>query len=168
MQTPRHAFNSRRGVVFGILSFSVRIGRTHQQRLKLGQELQPLLLRCVSKPFQRSKIAQLYCSPTTLAMLVDYINLFKFRKSLPLVGKRSRHGLKAQQAPSPGHRPGWVNRRECALKGQKRLKTSVANIRFCPCRAHLRLSTYPGRCPGLRAFAPPGRALNASSQSNIL
>ena len=33
--------------------------------------------------------------------------------------KRSRCGLKAQQAHSPGHRPGWVEAMKCALQGQK-------------------------------------------------
>ena len=46
--------------------------------------------------------------------------LFKFRKYLLVVNKRSRSGLKAQQALSPGHRPGNVDRRKCALQGQKR------------------------------------------------
>ena len=44
-----------------------------------------------------------------------------------------------------------------APEGQKRKETSVTNKRFCPCRAHLRWTTYPGRCPGLCArwaFSP--------------
>ena len=44
-----------------------------------------------------------------------------------------------------------------APEGQKRKETSVTNKRFCPCRAYLRWTTYPGRCPGLCArwaFSP--------------
>ena len=47
--------------------------------------------------------------------------LSKFRKYPLVADKRSRSGLKAQQAYSLGHRPGLVDRRKCALKGQKRL-----------------------------------------------
>ena len=36
------------------------------------------------------------------------------------VNMRSRSGLKAQQAHSPGQRPGWNEAMKCALKGQKR------------------------------------------------
>ena len=36
------------------------------------------------------------------------------------VNLRSRSGLKAQQAHSPGQRPGWNEAMKCALKGQKR------------------------------------------------
>ena len=33
--------------------------------------------------------------------------------------KRSRHAPKGQRAHSPGHRPGYNEAMECALKGQK-------------------------------------------------
>ena len=38
----------------------------------------------------------------------------------------------------------------------------LVSLRFCPCRAHLRRSTYPGRCPGLCARCPFGACLERS------
>ena len=48
---------------------------------------------------------------------------FEFQTLQPdrvlVVNKRSRIGLKAQQAHSPGHRPGYVYRREVRPEGAK-------------------------------------------------
>ena len=47
-----------------------------------------------------------------------------------LDNKGLRSGLKAQQAHSPGHRPGWHEATKCALEGQKRKETTEESTFF--------------------------------------
>ena len=87
-----------------------------------------------------------------------YIIVFKFLKRSLVADKRLRSGLKAQQAHSPGQRPGLISRRYCALKGQKRLYKRLHANAFAP-SLHFIAASYPGRCPGLCARCPCGAYL---------
>ena len=72
--------------------------------------------------------------------------------------RRSRHAPKGQRAHSPGQRPGLVDRRKCALKGQKHwVRNPMYSNAFALSGRTLSLHTNPGRCPGLCAcwaFSP--------------
>ena len=59
------------------------------------------------------------CPGHHLLSLELHLLSFELRRFSLVANKRLRSGLKAQQAHSPGHRPGYVYRRKCALKGQK-------------------------------------------------
>jgi len=65
-----------------------------------------------------------------------------------------KNGLKGQQAISPGHRPGYTAGAANALQGQKNL---FCNNAFALSGRSFFKLFYPGRCPGLTAFAPLGR-----------
>ena len=79
-----------------------------------------------------------------------------------------KNGLKGQRAVSPGHRPGYTTSAANALQGQKNLFCNIAFALSCvPSVASDQRSSagrspyhrfYPGRCPGLTAFALSGRS----------
>jgi hypothetical protein len=75
------------------------------------------------------------------------------------VGEQSSgiRGRQSQQAISPGHRPGYTAGAANALQGQKNLLCINA---FALSGRSFFKHFYPGRCPGLTAFAPLGRLFN--------
>ncbi|MBQ6653307.1 MAG: hypothetical protein IJM81_07990, partial [Prevotella sp.] len=62
------------------------------------------------------------------------------------MAKTKTSGLKGQQAPSPGHRPGYEEWCAFALKGQKPYHSRRA---FALSGRNFILRADPGRCPGL-------------------
>ena len=58
---------------------------------------------------------------------------------------------KGQKANSPGHRPGYRDMVRLALKGQKPYLVFHA---FALTGRRLRITSTPGRCPGLGAYWP--------------
>ena len=70
-------------------------------------------------------------------------------------------GLKAQQAHSPGHRPGYIIHRYCALKWQKRLYKRLHNNAFAHSGRTSSFHHTQGAALGSVLVAPSGRALNA-------
>ena len=93
--------------------------------------------------------------------------VYKFRKCSPVADKRLRSGLKAQQAHSPGQRPGLISRRYCALKGQKRLYKRLDANAFALSGRTSSLPHTQGDALGYVLVAPSGRALNACACSLI-
>ena len=87
--------------------------------------------------------------------------LSKFLKCSLVADKHLRIGLKAQQAHSPGHRPGEIGLRYCALKGQKRLYKRLHANAFAPSGRTSSLHHTQGVALGYVLVAPSGRALNA-------
>ena len=93
--------------------------------------------------------------------------MFKFRKCSLVADKRLRSGLKAQQAHSPGQRPGLISRRYRALKGQKRLYKRLNANAFALSGRTSSLPHTQGDALGYVLVAPSGRALNACACSLI-
>ena len=76
--------------------------------------------------------------------------------------KRSRRGLKAQRAYSPGHRPGYIDRREVRPEGAKAWMQNPCILTLLPLQGALyRFVPTQGDALGCMLVGPSARSLNA-------
>ena len=87
------------------------------------------------------------------------VNLFQYKTSPDFAYRRSRCGLKAQQARSPGHRPGWVDRREVRPEGAKAFLQNVCFLMLLPLLIAFIASCPPRAIPWAMRCCPSGACL---------